>query len=59
MLQLEAFAECTKAKGPLAPYTALKVGGPAEALVQPRSVSELSAVRRERLPSAMWYTNRQ
>ena len=29
---------------PLAPYTYLKVGGPAEFLVQPRSRDELSAV---------------
>jgi len=44
--QLEDFAEFTKFKEPLAPYTVLKVGGPAEALVQPRSLTELSAVVR-------------
>ncbi len=46
MRQLEEFAEFTKAGVPLAPYTLLKVGGPAEALAQPRSLPELSAVVR-------------
>jgi UDP-N-acetylmuramate dehydrogenase len=44
--QLEEFAEFTKTKELLAPYTTLKVGGPAEALVQPRSLAELSSVVR-------------
>jgi UDP-N-acetylmuramate dehydrogenase len=41
---LEAFSEIVTARAPLAPYTSLKVGGAAEALVQPRSIEELSAV---------------
>src|SRR5947209_8147643 len=52
--KLEDFAEISKREEPLAPYTALKVGGPAEFLVQPRSREELMAVLRqcvaERLP---------
>jgi UDP-N-acetylmuramate dehydrogenase len=43
---LEAFAEICKAHEPLAPYTHLKVGGPADVLVQPRSPTELAAVVR-------------
>jgi UDP-N-acetylmuramate dehydrogenase len=43
---LEDFAEITKREEPLAPYTALKVGGPAEFFVQPRSREELTAVLR-------------
>src|ERR1700722_4246380 len=46
MTELQEFAEFTKANEPLAPYTHLKVGGPAEALVQPRTIQELSAVVR-------------
>jgi UDP-N-acetylmuramate dehydrogenase len=46
MRQLEDFAEFIRPGEPLAPYTILKVGGPAEALVQPRSLPELSAVVR-------------
>ena len=46
-MPLVAFAEITKANEPLAPYTYLKLGGPAEMLVQPRSREELSAVVRE------------
>src|SRR5205085_12131020 len=41
---LEDFAEIVKREEPLAPYTYLKVGGPAEMLVQPRSLDELSGV---------------
>jgi UDP-N-acetylmuramate dehydrogenase len=41
---LEDFGEIVKRKEPLAPYTYLKVGGPAEFLVQPRSVDELAKV---------------
>src|SRR5947209_7805788 len=41
-----AFAEFTTANEPLAPYTHLKIGGPAEYFVQPRSVDELVAVLR-------------
>ncbi|MCS6850038.1 MAG: UDP-N-acetylmuramate dehydrogenase [Gemmataceae bacterium] len=51
---LEAFAAFAKANEPLAPYTHLKIGGPAEWLVQPRSRQELAAVVRhctqERIP---------
>jgi UDP-N-acetylmuramate dehydrogenase len=39
-----AFADFTTATEPLAPYTHLKIGGPAEQFVQPRSVNELAAV---------------
>lgn len=42
--QLEEFAEFVKVNEPLAPFTGFKVGGPAEVLVQPRSVAELLAV---------------
>jgi UDP-N-acetylmuramate dehydrogenase len=42
----EEFAEFSKRDEPLAPYTYLKVGGPAEVLVQPRSREELAAVVR-------------
>ena len=38
------FPEITRPGEPLAPYTHLKIGGPAEFLVQPRSVEELKAV---------------
>ena len=44
--ELQEFAAFVKANELLAPYTFLKVGGPAEALVQPRSVAELGAVVR-------------
>lgn len=38
------FGEITKRNEPLAPYTHLKIGGPAEMLIQPRTVDELRAV---------------
>lgn len=38
------FPEITKRNEPLAPFTHLKIGGPAELLVRPRSVDELRAV---------------
>src|ERR1700675_1809284 len=41
---LEDFAAFVKYDEPLASYTHLKLGGPAEALTQPRSVPELCAV---------------
>ena len=44
MTQLQEFAEFVKANEPLAPYTFLKLGGPAEALIQPRTAAELCAV---------------
>jgi UDP-N-acetylmuramate dehydrogenase len=51
---LDEFAAILRRNEPLAPYTYLKVGGPAEMLVQPRSRDELAAVVRrctaERIP---------
>jgi UDP-N-acetylmuramate dehydrogenase len=44
--QLGDFAEIVKVNEPLAPYTKLKVGGAAEALVQPRALAELGGVVR-------------
>jgi UDP-N-acetylmuramate dehydrogenase len=44
--ELKEFAEFVKPNEPLAPYTHLKLGGPAEALVQPRTLPELCAVVR-------------
>jgi UDP-N-acetylmuramate dehydrogenase len=44
MARLAEFEEIIKRNEPLAPYTHLKLGGPAEMLVQPRSHAELSAV---------------
>src|SRR5262245_5228332 len=41
---LEDFSEIVKRQEPLAPYTFLKVGGPAEFFVQPRSVDQLTNV---------------
>lgn len=38
------FAEITRPDEPLAPYTWLRVGGPAQFFVEPRSVEELAAV---------------
>jgi UDP-N-acetylmuramate dehydrogenase len=38
------FPEITQRNQPLAPFTHLKIGGPAEYLVQPRTVEELNAV---------------
>jgi UDP-N-acetylmuramate dehydrogenase len=43
---LEEFAEFVQFNASLAPFLNLKVGGPAEALVQPRTREELSAVVR-------------
>ena len=54
MPALEEFGDIVRRNEPLAPYTYLKLGGPAEYLVQPRSREELSAVVRycaqQRLP---------
>ncbi|HXG11725.1 MAG TPA: UDP-N-acetylmuramate dehydrogenase [Gemmataceae bacterium] len=44
--RLSEFAAIVKYDEPLAPYTFLRLGGPAEMLVQPRSREELSAVVR-------------
>src|SRR5918911_5530467 len=46
MAVLDDFEDIIKRHEPLAPYTYLKLGGPAEMLVQPRSLDELSAVVR-------------
>ena len=43
---LAEFSDIAKPNEPLAPYTYFKLGGPAEALVQPRSPEELGAVVR-------------
>jgi UDP-N-acetylmuramate dehydrogenase len=54
MHPLDAFPDIVKPNERLAPYVHLRLGGPAEYLVQPRSREELSAVVRrcfqERLP---------
>jgi UDP-N-acetylmuramate dehydrogenase len=44
MTLAEAFPEITKQREPLAPYTHLRIGGPAEFFVQPRNIEELRAV---------------
>ena len=46
MTLAEAFPEITKQREPLAPYTHLRIGGPAEFLVQPRTIEELRGVLR-------------
>jgi UDP-N-acetylmuramate dehydrogenase len=43
---LAEFSDIVKPNEPLAPYTYFKLGGPAEALVQPRSPEQLGAVVR-------------
>ncbi|MFO0938948.1 MAG: UDP-N-acetylmuramate dehydrogenase [Gemmataceae bacterium] len=56
-MPLTGFPEITKRNEPLAPYTHLKTGGPAECLVQPRTVAELGEVlkacHQQRLPMRM------
>ncbi|MCI0681705.1 MAG: UDP-N-acetylmuramate dehydrogenase [Gemmataceae bacterium] len=42
--ELAEFTEILKLKEPLAPFTLFKIGGPAEVMVEPRSVQELAAV---------------
>lgn len=53
----DAFPDITKRNEPLAPYTHLKTGGPAECFVQPRTVVELAAVlahcQKNRVPMRM------
>lgn len=44
--ELAEFGAITKLNEPLAPYTLFKIGGPAEALVEPRTQGELAAVVR-------------
>jgi UDP-N-acetylmuramate dehydrogenase len=46
MACLEEFEEIVRRNEPLAPFTHLKLGGPAEMLVRPRSAEELSRVVR-------------
>jgi UDP-N-acetylmuramate dehydrogenase len=46
MSSLQDFADITRADVPLAPLTWLRVGGPAQMMVEPRSVDELQAVVR-------------
>ena len=41
-----AFPDITRRGEPLAPYTYLKIGGPAEFFVEPRTADELAAVLR-------------
>ncbi len=57
MTLADTFPAITKQREPLAPYTHLRIGGPAEFLVQPRTVEELKAVlafcQRERVPMRM------
>jgi UDP-N-acetylmuramate dehydrogenase len=54
MAALDDFSDITQRDQPLAPFTHLKLGGPAEYLVQPRTRDELAAVilrcYQERLP---------
>ena len=53
----EQFPDITKRNQPLAPFTHLKIGGPAEFLVQPRTADELNAVlkacERDKVPLRM------
>lgn len=44
MTLADSFPDIVKKREPLAPYTHLRIGGPAEFLVQPRTVPELAAV---------------
>ncbi|MFL5340107.1 MAG: UDP-N-acetylmuramate dehydrogenase [Gemmataceae bacterium] len=54
MTLAESFPEIIRAHESMGPYTLLRLGGPAEFLVQPRSVAELAAVltqaAREHIP---------
>lgn len=53
----DTFPDIVRTREPLAPYTHLKIGGPAEFFVQPRTVPELAAVlkhcTKNRLPVKM------
>ena len=53
----DEFPDITRRNQPLAPFTHLKIGGPAEFVVQPRTVDELNAVlaacKRDRVPVRM------
>src|SRR5262249_51734904 len=46
MDELAEFADIVKSNEPLAPYTHLRLGGPADVLIHPRSREELAAVVR-------------
>jgi UDP-N-acetylmuramate dehydrogenase len=46
---LREFAQITRLKEPLAPFTQLRIGGPAEVLIRPRSFDELAAVQKRAL----------
>src|SRR5437868_4887965 len=46
MQGVEEFGSITRRNQPLAPFTHLKIGGPAELLVQPNSREELAAFLR-------------
>src|SRR5438477_6939380 len=46
MEELAAFADIVKYNEPLAPYTHLRLGGPVDVLIHPRSREELAAVVR-------------
>ena len=53
----DQFPDITKRNQPLAPFTHLKIGGPAEFVVHPRSLDELNAVlsacQRDKVPVRM------
>ena len=53
----DQFPDITKRNQPLAPFTHLRIGGPAEFLVQPRTLEDLNAVlaacRRDKVPVRM------
>ena len=44
LAELKGFADFVQTNAPLAPFTQLKIGGPAEVLIQPRSLNELIGV---------------
>jgi UDP-N-acetylmuramate dehydrogenase len=44
LAELKGFADFIQTDAPLAPFTQLKIGGPAEVLILPRSLDELRAV---------------
>lgn len=44
LADLKDFADITQVNAPLAPFTQLKIGGPVEMLIQPRTLDELRAV---------------
>jgi UDP-N-acetylmuramate dehydrogenase len=44
LAELKGFGDLIQTNAPLAPFTQLKIGGPAEVLIQPHSLDELLAV---------------